>query len=66
MEGNLSLSLSFLLYINDLSGCLSFTKPHIYADDTILNTASMSTIDIQVKMNEDLINVNEWLFYKQT
>jgi hypothetical protein len=53
--------LLFLLYINDLPGCLSFTEPHMYADDTNLSTAYMSTIEMQVKLNEDLININQWL-----
>ena len=32
-------SLLFLLYINDLPNCLSFSQPRIYADDTSLTFA---------------------------
>ena len=32
--------LLFLIYINDLPHCLTYSKPRIYADDTSLTLAS--------------------------
>ena len=51
----------FLLYINDLPECLQFTKPHMYADDTILNAAAESTIEVESRINQDLFNAGNWL-----
>ena len=53
--------LSFLLYLNDLPERLQFTKPHTYADDTILSAAVESTIEVQSRINQDLFNVGNWL-----
>ena len=51
----------FLLYINDLPECLQFTKPHMYADDTILSAAAESTVEVQSRLNQDLFNAGNWL-----
>ena len=40
---------------------LIHTKPHMYANDTILSAASTSTIKLQLKLNQDLLNIKEWL-----
>ena len=53
-QGSILGPLLFLIYINDLPGCLQYTKPHMYADDTILSAASMSTTELQAKINLDL------------
>ena len=56
-QGSILAPLLFLLYINDLPGCLIYTKPHMYADDTILSPASISTTELQTKINKDLTNI---------
>ena len=33
----------------------------MYADDTILSAASISTIELQTKINKDLTNIRNWL-----
>ena len=53
--------LLFILYINDLPNCLSYTQPRMYADDTNLSFASDSINVIEHNMNHDLTNVKEWL-----
>ena len=37
------------------------TKPHMYADDTMLNAAAISTSELHFKVNEDLENIRNWL-----
>ena len=51
----------FIIYINDLPNCLQYSRPRMYADDTNLSFASSSTNNIEVKLNDDLVRVNEWL-----
>ena len=53
--------LLFILYINDLPNCLSYTQPRMYADDTNLSFASDSIGIIGHKMNHDLVDIKEWL-----
>ena len=53
--------LLFLLYINDLPNCLSKCQSRMYADDTPLTYAGFSTDSIQSCLNDDLVNVRNWL-----
>ena len=54
-------TLLFLAYINDLPSCLSAATPRMYADDTSISFTGMSVPEIEVKMNSELANLNEWL-----
>lgn len=60
-QGSILGPLLFLIYINDLPGCLQHVKPHMYADDTILSAASTSTVELQDKINIDLSHIKNWL-----
>ena len=60
-QGTILGPLLFILYINDLPNCLSYTQPRMYADDTNLSFASDSIDTIEHKMNHDLANIKEWL-----
>ena len=60
-QGTILGPLLFILYINDLPNCLSYTQPRMYADDTNLSFASDSIDVIEHNMNHDLANVKEWL-----
>ena len=53
--------LLFLIYINDLPNCLTYSRARMFADDTNLTYASNNIYDINNKFNEDLANVAEWL-----
>ena len=41
----------FLIYINDLSNCLSFCQPRMYADDTHITYASADLHSVQSSLN---------------
>ena len=56
-QGTILGPLLFILYINDLPNCLSYTQPRMYADDTNLSFASDSIDTIEHKMNHDLANI---------
>ena len=53
----------FLIYINDLPHCLTYSEPRMYADDTSLTPAStdIKHMIINYCLNHDLSNVYEWL-----
>ena len=51
----------FLIYSNDLPGCLLHTKAHMYADDTTIYASSVSTAELYAKENNDLTPVRDWL-----
>ncbi|CAB4014601.1 Hypothetical predicted protein [Paramuricea clavata] len=53
--------LLFSLYINDLPNCLEQTEASMFADDTNISSIGNSPADIEVKLNNDLYNVNNWL-----
>ena len=51
----------FLLYINDLPNCLSYSEPRMYVDDTHLTYWSGNIHSIQSSLNKDLLNISRWL-----
>ena len=53
--------LLFLIYINDLPNCLKNSKPAMYADDTNVSFTRQTSSDIEVKLNDELENVYNWL-----
>ena len=60
-QGSILGPLLFLIYINDLPGCLLHTKAHMYADDTTIYACSVSTAELYAKVNNDLTRVRDWL-----
>ena len=60
-QGSILDPLLFLIYINDLPGCLLHTKAHMYADDTTIYASSVSTAELYAKVNNDLTRVRDWL-----
>ena len=53
--------LLFLIYINDFPSCLETTQSNLFADDTILSCQGQSSLDIEHKLNNDLVNAQKWL-----
>ena len=53
--------LLFLLYINDLPNCLSYFAPALFADDTNLTVGGTSANEIELKLEQDLSNIHQWL-----
>ena len=51
----------FLLYINDLPNCLETTNARLFADDTTLLATGLNTVEVEAKLNHDLLNVDQWL-----
>ena len=49
------------MLINDLPQCLKHCKSILYADDTLLYYAGKTENDLQVKINEDLNSLSQWL-----
>ena len=47
-------SLLFLLFINDMPGCLSYTIPSMYADDTSITSGDSDVIMLENRINKDL------------
>ena len=51
----------FLLYINDLHKCLTYSDTFHFADDTNLLNISDNYKTLQNNINCDLISLNEWI-----
>lgn len=53
--------LLFLIYVNDLLNCLSFSLPGMYADDTHITYAGSDLHLIQSRLSHDLEKLSKWL-----
>ena len=61
VTGNDPWPLLFLIYINDLPNCLSFSVPRMYADDTHITYAGSDLHLIQSSLSHDLEKLSKWL-----
>ena len=53
-------SLLFLIYINDLQNCLK-SSPALFADVTALLINAFSICEFEIKINEELSRVFQWM-----
>ena len=60
-QGSILGPLLFLIYINDLQMCTSFSTTKMYADDTCLFASAQDPSVLQNNLNEGLNKVLSWL-----
>ena len=60
-HGSILGPLLFLMFINDFPNCLLNSKADLYADDTQVYSASHDVSELEIKLNEDLKEINVWL-----
>ena len=51
----------FILYISDLESSVQFFQVMMYADDTVICYSSPQLSEIALKLNLDLLTLNQWL-----
>ena len=51
----------FLLYMNGLPNCFETTSARPFADDTTLLVTGLNMVEVETKLNHDLLNVDQWL-----
>jgi len=60
-QGSILGPLLFILYVNDLPGCLMSSKVNMYADDTAFYAMDKDITNVRRALNEDLKNLHNWL-----
>ena len=60
-QGSVLGPLLFLLYVNDLPNASESLTFHLFADDTNIYCASKNLIDLELKLNHELIAIAEWM-----
>ena len=53
--------LLFLIYVNDLQKCSSVLDFHLFVDDTDIFLQDKNLHSLELKLNEELDKVNQWL-----
>ena len=62
-QGSILGPVLLILYINDLPSCIQFSNIMMYADHTVIYLSSTTTLDIELKLNLDLVNLSQWLHH---
>ena len=59
-QGSILGPLLFLIYVNDLPSTVNSCDISLYADDTVLFCSAKSAIELEQKLNSDLLNLSHW------
>ena len=59
-QGSILGSLLFFIYVNDLPSTVNNCDISLYADDTVLLCSVNSAIELERKLNSDLLNLSHW------
>ena len=60
-QGSVLGPLFFLVYIDDLADSLKNSKASLFGNDTAFYCTASTAAELQLKLNEDLALVNDWL-----
>ena len=60
-QGSILGPLLFIIYMNNLNLVLNFCNVALYADDTVIWAKGRNIFEIQDKLQQDLLNVTDWL-----
>ena len=59
-QGSILGPLLFLIYVNDLPSNVNICDITLYADDTVLFCSAKYAIELEQKLNSDLLNLSHW------
>ena len=64
-QGSILGPLLFLIYVNDFPNCLTNAECDMFADDTQIASASNDIKILAGKLNNDLVNISDWMVAKK-
>ena len=59
-QGSILAPLLFLLFMNDISQCLKYSRCNVYADDVVIYTSSPNINEATLSLQTDLDRLSMW------